>query len=326
MKKILCLAMCAVFAAALPARAQSDEYRDAVAEMMELTGALRNADVVVTQMIGYLKTSAPSVSEAVWEKIISKFNEKMRARMVDIYVPIYSKYLTLADLRELNALYAKPVMRKAVGATPAIMQEGMSAGAALGQEIMTECSGNCRPKDTNSRRAACGKGAACDLPGSLILFAQLAGVFPDMRFAAGERLGRHPPFCLAAEGGRLAGTGGLVGRRGGRAGRVGNLQQRRKDAHKAIPRRDGWRGGGTIRRGWTVWAVCQVVFEYGGHAACEFAVVDEGVDLEIVLEAAEIHVCGADHREHVVDDQQFGVQEPRGVERNFHPAFIMSSR
>ena len=130
MKKILCLVVCAVFAAALPARAQSDEYRDAVAEMMELTGALRNADVVMTQMVGYLKT--------VWEKIISKFNEKMRARMVDIYVPIYSKYLTLADLRELNALYATPVMRKAVGATPAIMQEGMSAGAALGQEIMTE--------------------------------------------------------------------------------------------------------------------------------------------------------------------------------------------
>lgn len=147
MKKILCLAMCAVFAAALPARAQSDEYRDAVAEMMELTGALRNADVVVTQMIGYLKTSAPAVSEAVWEKIISKFNEKMRARMVDIYVPIYSKYLTLADLRELNALYAKPVMRKAVGATPAIMQEGMSAGAALGQEIMTEL-----PAGTAGRR------------------------------------------------------------------------------------------------------------------------------------------------------------------------------
>ena len=50
MKKILCLVVCAVFAAALPARAQSDEYRDAVAEMMELTGALRNADVVMTQM------------------------------------------------------------------------------------------------------------------------------------------------------------------------------------------------------------------------------------------------------------------------------------
>lgn len=62
-----------------PPGAQSDEYRDAVAEMMELTGALRNADVVMTQMVGYLKTSAPSVSEAVWEKIISKFNEKMRA-------------------------------------------------------------------------------------------------------------------------------------------------------------------------------------------------------------------------------------------------------
>lgn len=49
MKKILCLVVCAVLAAALPARAQSDEYRDAVAEMMELTGALRNADVVMTR-------------------------------------------------------------------------------------------------------------------------------------------------------------------------------------------------------------------------------------------------------------------------------------
>ncbi len=138
MKKILCLVVCAVFAAALPARAQSDEYRDAVAEMMELTGALRNADVVMTQMVGYMKSSAPSVSEAVWEKIIAKFNEKIRDRMVDIYVPVYSKYLTLGDLRELNALYATPVMRKAVEATPAIMQEGMSAGAALGQEIMAD--------------------------------------------------------------------------------------------------------------------------------------------------------------------------------------------
>lgn len=47
--------MCAVFAAALPARAQSDEYRDAVAEMMELTGALRNADVVMTRWSGTSK-------------------------------------------------------------------------------------------------------------------------------------------------------------------------------------------------------------------------------------------------------------------------------
>ena len=64
MKKILCLVVCAVFAAALPARAQSDEYRDAVAEMMELTGALRNADVVMTQMVGYLCADLFQISDA----------------------------------------------------------------------------------------------------------------------------------------------------------------------------------------------------------------------------------------------------------------------
>lgn len=138
MKKILCLVVCAIFVAALPARAQSDEYRKAVAEMMELTGALRNADVVMTRLVGYMKTSLPSVPEAVWAKMVSKFNEKIRARMVDIYVPIYFKYLTLEDLGKLNEVYASPVMQKMVGATPEIMQEGMAAGAAMGQEIVAE--------------------------------------------------------------------------------------------------------------------------------------------------------------------------------------------
>lgn len=138
MKKVLCLVVCAMFVAALPARAQSDEYRDAVAKMMELTGALRTADVVMTQVVGYMKTSFPSVPETVWAKMISKFNEKIRARMVDIYVPIYFKYLTLEDLGKLNEAYDSPAMQKMVGATPAIMQEGMSAGAALGQEIVAE--------------------------------------------------------------------------------------------------------------------------------------------------------------------------------------------
>lgn len=138
MKKILCLVVCAMCVAALSARAQSDEYRKELAKMMELTGALQTADVIMTQMVGYMKASAPSVPEDVWEKMTSKFNEKVRARMVDIYVPIYAKYLTLADLKKLNEVYGSPVVQKAVGATPAIMQEGMSAGAALGQEIMAE--------------------------------------------------------------------------------------------------------------------------------------------------------------------------------------------
>lgn len=57
-----------------------------------------------------------------------------------------------------------------------------------------------------------------------------------------------------------------------------------------------------------------VLFEDGGHARREFPVVDEGVDFEVVFETAEVHVRGADDREHVVDDEQFGVQESRHVE------------
>lgn len=50
-----------------------------------------------------------------------------------------------------------------------------------------------------------------------------------------------------------------------------------------------------------------------GHEAYASAVVDECRDLEVVFEAAVVHVRGADSGERIVDDQQFRVQEPARV-------------
>lgn len=138
MKRILCLALCLVFASAFSVRAQSGAYREAVARLMEQSGSLKAVDTMIPQIMGYMKGSSPSVPEAVWEKMTLKFNEKLRDRMVDIYVPIYFRYLTLAELNELTALYETPLMQKVVSVTPAIMQEGMAAGAQIGQQIAAE--------------------------------------------------------------------------------------------------------------------------------------------------------------------------------------------
>lgn len=138
MKRIFCLALCLVFASAFSVHAQSGAYREAVARMMEQSGSLKAVDAMIPQIMGYMKSTSPSVPDAVWEKMTLKFNEKLRDRMVDIYVPIYFRYLTLAELNELTALYETPLMQKVVSVTPAIMQEGMAAGAQIGQQIAAE--------------------------------------------------------------------------------------------------------------------------------------------------------------------------------------------
>lgn len=122
MKRVFCLALCLVFASAFYVHAQSDAYREAVARMMEQSGSLKAVDAMIPQIMGYMKSTSPSVPDAVWEKMTLKFNEKLRDRMVDIYVPIYFRYLTLAELNELTALYETPLMQKVVSVTPAIMQ------------------------------------------------------------------------------------------------------------------------------------------------------------------------------------------------------------
>lgn len=138
MKRILCLALCLVFASGFSVRAQSGTYREAVARLMEQSGSLKAVDAMIPQIMGYMKSASPSVPEAVWKKMTLKFNEKLRDRMIDIYVPIYFRYLTLAELNELTALYETPLMQKVVSVTPAIMQEGMAAGAQIGQQIAAE--------------------------------------------------------------------------------------------------------------------------------------------------------------------------------------------
>ncbi|WP_295936275.1 DUF2059 domain-containing protein [uncultured Alistipes sp.] len=138
MKKLICLAVCIAFAGTIPARAQGDEYREAVAKMMDLSGSLAAADVMLDQMGVLMKQSYSSVPDEMWDRAMVKLGEKIRARMVDIYVPIYRKYMTLDDINELCAIYGTPSMRKMIAVAPSIMQEGMSAGAKLGEEVVAE--------------------------------------------------------------------------------------------------------------------------------------------------------------------------------------------
>lgn len=141
MKKLLlgAVLLLALVAAVSPAAAQDDAYRGQLKALLEKSGALASADVIMAQLIPAMKQmTIKEVPADFWDAFQTKWNGKTRDKLVEIYVPIYRKHLTLADLKQIVAFYDSPVGRKLAAATPAITNDAMQAGQQLGMEIARE--------------------------------------------------------------------------------------------------------------------------------------------------------------------------------------------
>lgn len=67
--------------------------------------------------------------------------------MTELYIPIYQKYLTIDDLKQIIAFYESPVGKKLASVTPAMTAEGMQLGQQLGMEIATQIQKELKAKE-----------------------------------------------------------------------------------------------------------------------------------------------------------------------------------
>lgn len=144
-KTIFSIALCMVFlmsAVSVSAQEKESEYKKVLTEMLETSGALTAVRNMVPQMIEMMKRSYSNVPEEFWTSFGGKLSDKAYGQLIDIYVPIYQRQLTLDDLKKIIVFYKSPVGKKLAEATPVMTAEAMQSGQALGmqiaQEIMTE--------------------------------------------------------------------------------------------------------------------------------------------------------------------------------------------
>lgn len=109
-----------------PAKASS------VKELMELTGAGNMAVQMMNQMVPALKTMAPDAPESFWQDFMASVDP---SDLENKMIPVYQKYLTEADLQQINAFYASETGKKLIKYQPAIIQESMQIGQEWGQEL-----------------------------------------------------------------------------------------------------------------------------------------------------------------------------------------------
>lgn len=126
----------------------SPQKREDIRKLMVNTGgskiAVQFAASITRNLAKALKAARPDVPERVFSVINSEllalFEERMSAPdgMIERVIPIYDKYFTHAEIRELLAFYDTQVGRKAVDVLPQIVGESMAAGQAWGQSLEPE--------------------------------------------------------------------------------------------------------------------------------------------------------------------------------------------
>lgn len=138
---LVILALCVIH---VPANADelTQEKRADIERLLAMTNALamgkQMAAMVVTNLTQALQKARPDIPQAALNvlpaEVAAVFDENMGSLKEEI-IPIYHKYFTAAELKEMIRFYSTDLGQKAIRVMPALMQEGMAAGQRWGQSL-----------------------------------------------------------------------------------------------------------------------------------------------------------------------------------------------
>jgi uncharacterized protein len=135
MKKIISiLALSLAFIAFSFGQAEKD-YSKTLKEMFKVSGTEESYQAAIKQMMVMFKQQSPNVDAAIWDEFEKEFSKTSINDLVEMLVPVYSKYMTEEDLKEMIKFYQTPVGQKFAKSTPLIMQESMQIGQQWGMKI-----------------------------------------------------------------------------------------------------------------------------------------------------------------------------------------------
>ncbi len=119
-------------ATALGQPAPSAEFEADIRKLMEISGTADLAAQLMDQMLVPLKQAVPDVPEEFWEAFMAKVDTD---EVIALNVPIYAKYFTHEEVRQLLAFYSAPLGQKIIATMPLVMQESFAAGQQWGQRL-----------------------------------------------------------------------------------------------------------------------------------------------------------------------------------------------
>jgi len=117
----------------------SQTKNDDIIRLLKVSGTEKMMDQMLDILIPQFKQLVPGIPDAFWVK----FKEKMNINeFILAYVPVYNKFYTQDEIKQLIKFYESPIGKKLVEVTPLLTQESMAIGQKwgekLGQDIVNE--------------------------------------------------------------------------------------------------------------------------------------------------------------------------------------------
>lgn len=116
----------------------NDDYSKTLKEMFKVSGSEESYQAAIKQMLVMFKQQKTNVDPKVWDECENEFSKTSINDLVDMLAPVYIKYMTLEDLKEMIKFYQTPVGLKFAKSTPLIMQESMQIGQQWGMKLGQE--------------------------------------------------------------------------------------------------------------------------------------------------------------------------------------------
>ena len=137
MKKILFALVFIIAANTFAAHGQTKN--DDILKLLTISGTDKIAEQTMHLMIPQFKQLIPNIPDAFWNRFMAKLD--INSLLLGC-VPVYNKYYTHDEIKQLIAFYETPLGRRMVEITPLVNQEtmiiGQNWGEKLGHDIVNE--------------------------------------------------------------------------------------------------------------------------------------------------------------------------------------------
>ncbi|MFV5689921.1 DUF2059 domain-containing protein [Flavobacterium sp. ZT3R25] len=122
---------------------QSISKMDNIKNLLELTGSGKLGVQVGENMIISFKKSYPNVPVEFWDNFLKEMNSDT---LINLIIPIYDKYYTESEIKQLAEFYQSSLGKKLISIMPLVLQESMQAGQTWGKEIGEKVYNNLKEK------------------------------------------------------------------------------------------------------------------------------------------------------------------------------------
>lgn len=106
-----------------------------IRRLIDLTFSRERINKVVREALYLMKKAMPQVPEKIWSEVIAELHLDTDL-LPQIYVPIYDRFYTAEDVKQLIALYESPLGRKMARNKELIDIEAALRGQAIDEEMM----------------------------------------------------------------------------------------------------------------------------------------------------------------------------------------------